>query len=384
MKLVKTVRCKLEVDKEGTEALQETMLQFSQACNDALVVALDKQITHPYKLHSKLYYTLRERYKDLTSNYVVRVFPRVVRVVKITAKRKRKPKLFRPKSLPLDKDLFRLIEYLSQFKISVSTVQGRKKFKLLIGNYQAGMLIGQKPTAATISYDNQKHAWYINITLSIPVETPKPRPDGKVVGIDLGIINLATMSEGMRFSGKQARHIRQRFRAKRGSLQSQGTKSSKRVLKRLAKRESRWMIGLNHVISRRIVDSLEQGDTIVLENLTHIRERARQRRKQRADFHSWAFSQLQNFIEYKALEKGIAVEYINPAYTSQTCSRCGALGSRQGLSFSCVCGYRNHADYNASFNLSRLGHASLDGLLSTSPRSNAVIGSCKPCGFAAG
>lgn len=177
MKLVKTVRCKIEANAEDVLALQETISQFSQACNDALKVALDNHITHPYKLHSKLYYTLRERYKALTANYIIRVFPRVIGAVKTAARTKRKPKLFRPKSLPLDKSLFRLIEYLSQFKVSVSTVHGRKKLKLLIGNYQAGMLTGQKPTAATISYDNRKHAWYINIALSTPVETPKSRPE---------------------------------------------------------------------------------------------------------------------------------------------------------------------------------------------------------------
>jgi len=265
-----------------------------------------------------------------------------------------------------------LIEYRGQFKVSVSTVRGRKKFNLLIGNYQHGLLAGQKPTSATISYDKRKKAWYINIVLSTPVETPKPKPGGKVVGVDLGINNLATTSEGTKFSGKQARHIRQQFRAKRASLQSKGTKSSKRVLKRLAKRETRWMTSLNHVVSRRIVNRLDRGDTIVLEKLTYIRERARHYRKQRADFHSWAFGQLQSFIEYKSLERGIVVQYVDPHYTSQTCSRCSATGSRHALSFSCNCGYRNHSDYNAAFNLSRLGHANLDGLLSTSPEATPV------------
>jgi len=151
MKLVKTVRCKLEVDEESACALRETLFQFSQACNDALKVAIDKHITNSFKLHRKLYYTLRRRYKDLTANHVVRVFPRVTGAIRSAAKRRRKPKQFRPKSLPLDGRLFRLIEYRGQFKISVSTVQGRKKFGLLIGNYQRGLLTGQKPTSATIS-----------------------------------------------------------------------------------------------------------------------------------------------------------------------------------------------------------------------------------------
>ncbi|HIC96474.1 TPA: hypothetical protein EYP12_07620, partial [Candidatus Bipolaricaulota bacterium] len=170
MKLVKTVRCKMVVSKEDAQALKETMLKFSQACNDALEVALEKNIGHPYSLHRELYYSLKERY-GLTANYVVRVFPRVIGAIKAAAKRGRRPKLFRPKSLPLDKDLFRLIEWQEgtepQFKVSVSTIKGRKKFALDIGNYQRGLLTGQKPTAATISYDRHKRAWYINININI-------------------------------------------------------------------------------------------------------------------------------------------------------------------------------------------------------------------------
>jgi len=349
------------------------MLKFSQACNDALEVALDKQITHPYSLHRKLYYTLKERY-GLTSNYVVRVFPRVVGAIKAATKRGRKPKLFRPKSLPLDKDLFRLIEYpQGQFKVSVSTAHGRKRFKLTTGNYQAGMLTGQKPTSAIITYDKRKRAWYINITLSTPVETPKPRQGGKVVGIDLGIANIATTSTGMRFSGRRAMHIRRRFRAKRAALQTKGTKSAKRTLRRLSGREHRWMANLNHVISRRIVNSLQAGDVIVIEELTHIRERAKQRTTQRADFHSWAFREFQSFIEYKALERGIVVEYVDPHYTSQTCSRCGSQGSRSAHRFSCSCGLKAHADANAANNLRRAYvFAPSDGPSSTGPKATHV------------
>jgi IS605 OrfB family transposase len=185
---------------------------------------------------------------------------------------------------------------------------------------------------------------------------------GKVVGVDLGIVNLATCSNGLRFSGKEAMHIRRRYQAKRAALQSNASKGAKALLRRLSGRECRWMTWLNHNISRRIVDSLQPGDTIVLEDLTHIRERTRVRKVQRYVHHSWAFRQLQQFIEYKALERGIAVVYIDPRGTSKTCSRCGAIGKRQGLSFSCECGYRNHADYNAAYNLSLRGHALGDEL----------------------
>src|SRR5581483_1518627 len=204
---------------------------------------------------------------------------------------------------------------------------------------------------------------------------------GNSVGVDLGINNIATTSNGLRFSGKKAIHIRKHFAKLRQSLQRKGTKSSLRRLKWLSGREQRWMADLNHRISKRIVESCKEGDVIVFENLTHIRKRMRVARKQRLIQHSWSFSQLQTFIAYKALEKGIPVIFIGPAYTSKTCSRCGSLGSRIRHSFFCSCGYRNNADYSATFNISSRGHALLVGALSKSPD----VGSTdKPAALAVG
>jgi transposase len=91
------------------------------------------------------------------------------------------------------------------------------------------------------------------------------------------------------------------------------------------------------------------------QDLTHIRERIKAGKRIRTRLHRWAFRQLQTFIEYKARAVGIAVEYVNPAYTSQTCSACGALGERVRHRFECSCGLRAHADLNASRNLAQIG-----------------------------
>jgi transposase, IS605 OrfB family, central region len=93
-----------------------------------------------------------------------------------------------------------------------------------------------------------------------------------------------------------------------------------------------------------------------MEDLTHIRDRIQAGKRMRARLHGWAFRQLQSFVEYKAKAAGIAVEYVDPAYTSQTCSCCGALGRRIKHRFVCnKCGLRAHADCNASRNLARIG-----------------------------
>ena len=73
----------------------------------------------------------------------------------------------------------------------------------------------------------------------------------------------------------------------------------------------------------------------------------------RARLHCWAFRQLQRFVQYKAEAAGITVEYIDPAYTSQTCSGCGGIGQRTMHRFVCCCGNRAHSDLNASRNIAR-------------------------------
>jgi transposase len=65
----------------------------------------------------------------------------------------------------------------------------------------------------------------------------------------------------------------------------------------------------------------------------------------------WAWRELQDFIEYKAEAAGIQVIYINPAYSSKTCSICGCIGVRQKHTFSCSsCGHLAHSDHNAAVN----------------------------------
>ena len=169
---------------------------------------------------------------------------------------------------------------------------------------------------AKLRYDRKHNRFWLNIV--VEREVPEVEPTGRVVGVNLGIQNLATCSNRLRFSGKQAQHMRRRFINLRRALQKKGTKGAKRTLKRLSGREKRITSSINHLIARRIVDSLNSGDTLVMEKLTGIRERARVRKHQRYIHHRWAFAQLQAYIRYKALEKGICVALVDPRHTRGT------------------------------------------------------------------
>ncbi|MFB6228297.1 MAG: RNA-guided endonuclease InsQ/TnpB family protein, partial [Halobacteriales archaeon] len=91
-------------------------------------------------------------------------------------------------------------------------------------------------------------------------------------------------------------------------------------------------------------------DTIVFEDLSEIRSRISNGKK----FQQWAFRRLFQYVEYKAEGEGLTVEQIDPAYTSQRCSKCGTTleENRDGNAFQCLkCGYELHADYNAAKNI---------------------------------
>jgi putative transposase len=136
----------------------------------------------------------------------------------------------------------------------------------------------------------------------------------------------------------------------RGRLQAKGTRSSKRHLRMLSGEETRYMAWVNHNISKSIVSGFD-GCKIVMENLKGIRKKYRGK-IMNYWISNWSFFQLQNFIEYKAIRKGIIVDRVKPEYTSQLCHRCGNIGFRIHGGFSCNCGLHDYsADLNASKNL---------------------------------
>jgi IS605 OrfB family transposase len=126
------------------------------------------------------------------------------------------------------------------------------------------------------------------------------------MGVDLGIVNIATTSDGDVVAGRRLNRYRARQVRLRAELQKKGTKSAKRLLKKRARRERRFAADVNHGVSKSIVAEAERTSRgIALENLQGIRARARLTRPQRAAVHSWAFAQLGAFIGYKARRAGV-------------------------------------------------------------------------------
>ena len=152
--------------------------------------------------------------------------------------------------------------------------------------------------------------------------------------------------------GKEALHIHTKYRNIRKKMQRQGKYV---VVKRIRNRESRIIKNINHNISKAIVETAKENNAgIKLEKLEGIRKNRKHSRNFNYSLHSWSFYQLQTFIEYKAKLCGIPLTYVEPKNTSKDCSRCGNEGIRDSKKFVCQsCGHVDHADANASFNISQ-------------------------------
>lgn len=208
---------------------------------------------------------------------------------------------------------------------------------------------------------------------------PKYKQDDLSINSDLFIgvdrnasSHIAVCSIGNKILklGKVAGHIQRKYNAIRKKAQK-GKKY--KFVKKLGNKQARRARDLNHKISKKIVsEALKNGFGIKLENLKGLKNKKDKSRNKKLNgiISSWSYFQLAQFIEYKAKLYGVQVRYVDPAYTSQMCSRCGLIGNRDKKMFVCdnkKCRHKDHADANASFNISK---ASALDVVSKKPASN--------------
>jgi IS605 OrfB family transposase len=201
--------------------------------------------------------------------------------------------------------------------------------------------------------------WFLYATIEA-TEALLTDPVNGFLGVDMGIVNIATTSDGNRAAGAELNCYRKRQARIRKRLQAKKTSSARRLLKKRRRKESRFASDLNHQISKRIVaEAKRTGCGVAVEQLTGIRDRVRLRKPQRAMVHSWAFAQLGSFLAYKAKQAGVAYVEVDPAYTSQTCCQCGWVDKRNRRTqavFDCGrCRFVGHADHNAALNIAIRG-----------------------------
>ena len=235
--------------------------------------------------------------------------------------------------------------------VSIWTTYGRLKGVRVLAAARDLVLLRTRRIGETdLIYRDGK--WFLHATVEAP-QPPLTDPANDFVGVDLGIVNIATTSDRDRATGAELNRYRKRQQRLRARLQAKKTSSARRLLKKRRRKKTRFAADLNHQISKRIVAEAQRtGRGIAVEELTGIPARVRLRKPRRATLHSWAFAQLGAFLGYKARAAGVVLVEVDPAYTSQTCSACGWVDKRNRRSqseFKCGrCGFVGHADHNAA------------------------------------
>jgi putative transposase len=344
-----TMLLKLAPSPEQYQALLETMHAFNDACNAIAQVAFDNQLANKFKLQKLVYADTRKTYK-LSSQLAIRAISKTADTYK--RDKSIKPTFRREGAITYDE---RVMSFKGLAEVSLLTLSGRVLVPFRVGGYQQARLDTIKGQADLIL---RSGVFYLAVTLDVP--TPEPVETTETLGVDLGIVNIATDSTGETFSGKAIEHNRQRMQALRQRLQKRGTKSAKRHLKKLSGKEHRFKTNTNHVISKHLVQKAKaNGQAIAIEELRHIRSRTekRLRHSQRSRHSSWSFAQLRFFLSYKAALAGVPLRIVDPRNTSRTCSQCGHCAKenrKSQASFKCVqCGHTDNADRNAAINISR-------------------------------
>jgi putative transposase len=354
-----TLQLKLVPTPEQHTALLATMHAFNAAASYAAEVGFHDHVFSQQAIHLRCYRQLRERF-GLKAQMAVRAIGKAVE----TFRRDKRacPVFRRDGAMTYDE---RLLGWKGPAHVSLLTLQGREVVAMVYGEYQGGFLQRLKGQVDLIYWDA---TFYLYATIDVPEETPiEPT---RFLGVDLGIVNIATDSDGNSYAGEAIEVVRARAATARQTYQSTHTKSAKRRLKKMAGKQARFQRWANHGLAKRLVAyAKDTKAALVLEDLTNIRSRMTVRKTQRSKQHNWSFRQLREFLVYKVQRVGVPLLFVDPRNTSRTCNRCGYVDKRNRRSqaeFSCRrCGFEAQADHTAARNLATRGFVTAPDLIAS-------------------
>ena len=343
-------KLKLIPTQEQKLILNETLQQYKQAISLPLSYGFQNKISNGTELHKYSYFNLREQ-TQLPSQLICSARCKATEILKsIRTKTKGKfntkePKSHRFPTIRFDRNSCSIKENTIRF----TTVQGRIEVDFLRYPFVNQNWEKILPTCE-LQYKYSKDEWYLTVFLDIKPQQNKNT--NTTLGIDRGCKHIAVLSNNQFFNSKELLRVKGKYNHLRKKLQSKGTKSSKRLLRKLSGKENRFVRDVNHQISKQIVNL--SFDTFVLEKL-NIKTQKKNGKKFNKILSGWSWKQLETFLAYKAELQGKKVEYVDARYTSQKCSQCGHIekSNRKSQSlFTCKrCSFNLNADLNASRNI---------------------------------
>ena len=334
-------------DPTSHQALMDLMEAHGKVVNAASKICFESGFPPIKELHQRFYHPARKRFPKVPSQVVIRAMHEAIacyRTMKSGGKPIRKPFEKKNLSIRLDKRLFSLTD--RKDIIRITTLEGRMEFRLhLYPRLQA--MLDRLPMADPLVF---VRGGKLMISLTFDVAVPQKEPT-TVLGVDLGMRRVAACSDGRLVIDREFNKQKRKLRYLKRQLQSRGTKSARKHLRKLKRKERNINRNQTHLIANAILRT--DANCIALENLKGIK--AKKHKKQNKN----AISQvpmydLRRIIEYKAKNAGKSVRLVSPAYTSQIDSVSGIReGLRKGCRFYAVSGRVYDADLNAASNIAR-------------------------------
>ena len=324
MIVTQTARIKLAIEPDQALRLENTGREYARAFNEVVQRGWKDKLTNGVELHKRTYRKLREEL-DLPSQLVISARMKAVEALKSA---KALAQAGREVSCPssdspgirFDARSFRLD--WNEGVAHLTVIGGRMSIAFRLDRHSIGFK-GLTTRTAEVIFRKRK-GWFLHVV--VEREVVEHEDTGEVVGVDRGIRRPAVTSDGEFLGEPRWRAVEERLIALRTRLQAKGTKSARRHIDRLEDRLARFRRDCDHVLSKRLARSCKPGDTLVFEDLTNIRDRARTRgRANRRRLHSWSFARIGGLVSYKAALRGVRLAHVDPRDTSRRCPECGLI-----------------------------------------------------------
>jgi IS605 OrfB family transposase len=294
----------------------------------------------------------------------------------------------RPTALFLVGERGRDARFCDDGTLSIWTVAGRKRIAYRVPDaFTQTLAEAVEIDSMTVIERDGRLLGRVVVTLRVP------DPKGiHPVGIDLNETNalVAVDPDGntLFVSGREFKVRNIRTRKTRRRLQEQlathtahkqDTRSVRRLLKRLGRKQRNRTRTFCQQTAAKLVAWTPDDSVLVFERLTlpQASKKLRVRKGTRRRLSQWQRRLIRASVTNAAERRGLLVDDVNPAYTSQDCSRCGLRGVRKRHTFTCShCGHSAHADVNAATNI-RLRYTALrlSGPRSTGPEALPLVAS---------
>ncbi len=358
---MRTVQLKLDLIDNAKDLLAETIRQYRWAANYVVDSAWEdgepETLTRT-ELHHDTYETVRDQ-TDLHANHVQLARNRAAEAMTAVVER-------RNQGHPAGKPQF-TSDFLDYITKSFTVHDDYASLATVDGRVHADFVLPSNPDTPphryflNADYDvgrstliPKQDAHYLHLTLDVPVSTESLETETPaVLGVDLGLSNIAVSSTGRFWNGDEITHWRNQYQRRRRSLQQRRTRWAHEALQRLSQRvHGRVRQRLHRVANEIVSEAVEGGCPVVaFEDLSNLYDRI----QHFDNIRSWAYRLLVEYVRYKGECAGLKTVQVDPEDTSQRCSTCGYTDPSNRTTqerFECGdCGYRNHADYNAAKNI---------------------------------